>query len=75
MATKTKTKTNKICLRDGCNKQARRKFCSNKCKDKYHNTNNPRGIFAYLNPTLPEYDPDRIYNDSVHPCSSEGLGQ
>ena len=31
------------CLLPGCNKKARRKFCSNKHKDKYHNINNPRG--------------------------------
>jgi len=37
------------CLLEGCNKKARRKFCSNKHKDRYHNTTNPRGYFAYLN--------------------------
>lgn len=34
------------CLLNGCNKQARRKFCSNKHKDKWHNRNNPRGMYA-----------------------------
>jgi len=29
-------------------KQARIRFCSNKCKDRYHNTRNPRGIFKHL---------------------------
>ena len=26
----------------------RKKFCSNRCKDRYHNLHNPRGIFAHL---------------------------
>lgn len=29
-------------------KGSRRKFCSNKHKDKFHNETNPRGIFAHL---------------------------
>lgn len=37
------------CLLKDCNKKARRKFCSNKHKDKYHNTHNPRGYYAHLN--------------------------
>jgi len=61
------------CALEGCNKQARRKFCSNKCKDQYHNLHNPRGVFAYLNPSNPEYDPDRAYADSVHPFSDEAF--
>jgi len=28
--------------------KGRRRFCTNKCKDRYHNINNPRGIFAHL---------------------------
>lgn len=24
----------------------RKRFCSNKCKDRFHNTHNPRGYFA-----------------------------
>ena len=65
----------KICLLDGCNKSARKKFCSNKHKDRYHNVNNPRGYYAYVNPSSEEYDPDRCYAEEVHPFSSEGLGQ
>jgi hypothetical protein len=34
------------CILEGCNKKARRKFCSNKHKDKYHNKHNPRGYQA-----------------------------
>jgi Zn finger protein HypA/HybF involved in hydrogenase expression len=26
----------------------RRKFCCNRCKDKFHNSVNPRGIFAHI---------------------------
>jgi len=59
------------CKLQGCNKKARRKFCSNKHKDKYHNLNNPRGIYAHLQ------------NDMVHPVEyghifasgDEGHGQ
>ncbi len=30
-----------------CSKEHQRKrFCSNKCKDRWHNTNNPRGMGA-----------------------------
>ena len=38
---------NKLCEYCG-NKKARIRFCSNKCKDKYHNTRNPRGFFRHL---------------------------
>lgn len=32
---------------DHCGKiHARLRFCSNKCKDHWHNKHNPRGIFA-----------------------------
>ncbi len=29
-------------------KHNRKRFCSNKCKDRYHNLHNPRGIYAHL---------------------------
>jgi hypothetical protein len=32
-----------------------KRFCRSKCKDRFHNTNNPRGYFAHLNPSHPEY--------------------
>jgi len=57
------------CLLEGCNKKARRKFCSNKHKDKYHNRHNPRGRFAHLKEAS-------LYEEEyIHPFSSEGLGQ
>ena len=28
----------------------RNRFCSNKCKNRFHNKTNPRGKFAHLNP-------------------------
>ncbi len=68
----------KKCLLEGCNNKARRKFCSNKCKDRYHNIHNPRGKFAYLNVDYQDednYDLMDMYHDSVHPFSGEGLGQ
>ena len=37
------------CLLEECNKKARRKFCSNSHKDKYHNRHNPRGYYKHLN--------------------------
>lgn len=50
----------------------RKRFCSNKCKDRYHNVNNPRGIYSHLkNISKKYYDPD----DDCHPFSSEALGQ
>jgi len=65
-----------ICALDGCNKKARRKFCCNKHKDRYHNLKNPRGKFALLNPSSPNYwNDDYRSAENDHPCSSEALGQ
>lgn len=33
-----------------------KKFCHQRCKDKYHNRTNPRGIFAHLAGREPNYD-------------------
>ena len=63
----------KICQLEGCNKPARRKFCCNKHKDKYHNRHNPRGIFAHLNPV--NQTDDDYYDSITHPFSSDALGQ
>jgi hypothetical protein len=46
------------CLLEGCDKEARRKFCSDKHKDRYHNIHNPRGYYAHLNPYTDEYEWD-----------------
>ena len=27
-----------------------KRFCGDKCKDRYHNRSNPRGIYAHLHP-------------------------
>jgi len=49
----------------------RKKFCSNRCKDRYHNKHNPRGYYAYSRPTGDDY-----YDaEDEHPFSCEGLGQ
>lgn len=50
--------TKKICDLPGCNQPARRRFCCNKHKDRYHNLNNPRGKFAHLSPGGRLNDPD-----------------
>ena len=48
-------------------KSPKKKFCSNKHKDKFHNETNPRGKFAHLPPDNQDYD--------EHPFSADGLGQ
>lgn len=42
-----------------------KKFCNSKCKDRYHNVRNPRGVYAHL-----AYG---IHDE--HPLSEDGLGQ
>lgn len=73
----------KQCKRIGCQNQARIKFCSNKCKDRYHNVNNPRGKFKYLK-NLPKPSELMIEkhwangsdNENMYPSmGGEGLGQ
>ena len=60
---------------DGCNKKARRKFCSNKHKDRYHNINNPRGFYAHLNPNnMDAHDLMNLIHDEEHPYSGEASG-
>jgi hypothetical protein len=68
-------------------KPPKRKFCSNRCKDRYHNIMNPRGIYAHLNPlrsTNPKFanhpdvmadDLDDYYYRTTHPFDPEALGQ
>lgn len=65
------------CALEECNNKARRRFCSNKCKDKYHNRHNPRGKFAHLKKRYndPEDEMMEEYYDSIHPFSGEALGQ
>lgn len=63
----------KQCENPGCTNEARIRFCSNKCKDKYHNINNPRGKFAHLNPN--NMDDNEYYIATTHPLSGEALGQ
>jgi hypothetical protein len=36
---------------DNCGRplsRGRRRFCCNKCKDRWHNLNNPRGYYAFI---------------------------
>ena len=64
----------KKCLQCGRKLAAnRRKFCCNKHKDRYHNTHNPRGMFAHLagRDNL-DY---RSIDSELHPFDSDALGQ
>jgi len=61
------------CLLDGCDNQARRKFCCDKHKDRYHNLNNPRGKYAHLNDR--GLSDDEHYYRTTHPFDAEALGQ
>lgn len=45
-----------------------KRFCGQRCKDKYHNRTNPRGYYA------PENKDDwERYAETVHPFSSEAF--
>jgi len=55
----------KKCLLDDCENLARIKFCSDECKDRYHNIHNPRGKFAHL----------KDLDCQDHPMSGEAIGQ
>lgn len=67
----------KTCDLPGCNKQARRRFCCNKHKDRYHNLNNPRGRYAHLAREEPEdaFGLMEEADNDEHPFSSDALGQ
>ena len=49
-----------------------KRFCNQKHKDKYHNTNNPRGYYKHLNS---EELNARDIEDTFHPFDSYSLGQ
>lgn len=71
------------CALEGCNKKARRRFCCNKHKDRYHNMHNPRGYYAHL--SIPDVsdksldeqmeDLENYYYSSSHPGDPDSLGQ
>ena len=77
------------CALAGCNKEARRKFCSDKHKDQYHNLKNPRGYFDHLSGINDDSAEDAIMwsehdsnieiendlEDDFHPFDSYSLGQ
>jgi hypothetical protein len=67
------------CALDGCNNEARRKFCCNKHKDRFHNLRNPRGRFAHLKENKDrdqEFEGfQEHYYSITHPFSGEALGQ
>lgn len=63
------------CLLPGCNREARKKFCSNKHKDKYHNRVNPRGRYAHLAKQSESADREIDPEDDMHPMDSYSLGQ
>lgn len=51
----------KACVNCG-KKPARIRFCSNKCKDEFHNRTNPRGKFGHL-----------ATNDGYHESGINGM--
>ena len=59
-------KTCKQCEKDITRKHPNAKFCGLKCKDRYHNTHNPRGYGVR---------PERNIEDEMHPLESYSLGQ
>lgn len=73
------------CQLPGCGvilKPPKRKFCCNKHKDRYHNINNPRGIYAHLrvpdaidHPDAAAEDLEDYYYATSHPFDSDALGQ
>lgn len=46
----------KKCELPGCSNNARRRFCCNKHKDRFHNMTNPRGIYSHI--ANREFDPN-----------------
>ena len=48
-----------------------KKFCGLTCKDRFHNTHNPRGVQAFAN----WRDDHADYMETVHPFSSEAFEQ
>ena len=50
--------------------KGRKKFCSNRHKDKWHNWNNPRGRFKHLADVTPG-----VIEDDMHPQDPYALGQ
>ena len=66
---------------DECNRTLgprRKRFCSNRCKDTWHNWNNQRGKFAHLERLSPksreafckERDDRRVYEDAMDSAQS-----
>lgn len=78
--------TQKLCEQCG-RKPARKRFCSNRCKDRYHNTHNPRGLIGLgmwleriqrkeAREERENANPDmRRYDRELHPFSSDAIGQ
>lgn len=58
----------KRCDLPGCNRSARKRFCSNKHKDKWHNR---YGRIEERRKHSGEFDPD----DDMHPFDSYSIGQ
>ena len=57
-------------------------FCNKKCRYKYHNIHNPRGIFKHLREKISDdFDPDFVdqkideIEDTFHPFDGVSLGQ
>lgn len=65
LASKQKSRTCPTCGKSITHKHPNARFCCTKCKDRYHNINNPRGYYA------PSNDPE----DDEHPFSGVATGQ
>jgi len=50
----------------------KKKFCRNKCKDRWHNINNPRGYYAHLNPDDPDFDENDLLDVDEGPEGWDG---
>lgn len=56
----------KLCALEGCNKPARRRFCCNAHKDRYHNLHNPRGKYAHLKDKAEREHLKRLVESKIH---------
>jgi hypothetical protein len=60
-----------------CGKPVKKKFCSLKHKDRWHNINNPRGHFAHLarHPFADVGEKKDPIEDAVHPFDPDAFGK
>jgi hypothetical protein len=49
-----------------------KKFCNSRCKDRYHNATNPRGIQAGREPYVPETDDEKDQRMAMDAAEGQG---